>query len=377
MNSRINLAHITLSMGIGGIEKLIVSLIGLLGREKYSITVICLDFGGELVSQLKKQGVEVLVIGRKDGLDWRLFFKLAHLFRERKFDIVHTHNQAALFYAGIAAKLARIPLLITTEHSRHNTEGKWRRQLEKRLLCRISNKWIVVSKELAEESVVQDGLPIGKIKVIENGVDFKKYDLNQQSKPLQQDKAKNELGLSEDCKIIIMVARLHPIKNHKLFLESFSEVLGQCPNTHVLIVGDGECRDALVGQAAALQISAYVHFLGYREDVAELLELSDVFVLCSKSEGLPVSLLEACAAHVSVLITKSSNKAGLIVDGSTGTVVEDNKASLRDGLLTILNNFDKAKALSNEAALQVKAQYSLSAMCKKYQNIYSCCEKNK
>lgn len=370
MNSRIKLCHITLSMGIGGIEKLIVSLTGLLDQKKYSITVVCLDFGGELVSELQNIGVEVLVIGRKKGFDWRLFFQLAHLFRKKKFDIVHAHNQAALFYAGIAAKLARTPLLITTEHSRHNTDGRWRRQLEKRFLCKISNKWIVVSKELAEESVVQDGLPAGKIQVITNGVDFKKYALNQQSKPVQQSKTKTELGLPEDSKIIIMVARLHPIKNHKLFLESFSCVLGQCPNTHVLIVGDGECRDALVDQANALKINAYVHFLGYREDVADLLMLSDVFVLCSKSEGLPVSLLEACAAHVPVLITKSSNKAGLIVDGSTGTVVEDNKANLSYGLLTVLSNLDRARALSSEAALRVKTEYSLSAMERKYEEIY-------
>ena len=364
------IAHITLSMAPGGLENVIVNLTRETNKKLFKVMVGCLDSGGELLDKINAAGFESFITGRKAGLDWQLIPRVAKLFVKNKVHIVHTHNQAAHFYAGIAAKLAKIPILITTEHSRHNTEGMWRRQLEKKILCRISDKWITVSDEMALQSIEQDGLPEGKIHVIKNGVNFSHFNANEKSKMMEAPGLKRQLGLPEDCRVIIMVARLHPIKNHSLFLESFAGILERCPNTHVLIVGDGECLHDLILQSKMLKIDNNVHFLGYREDVSNLLKLSDVFVLCSKTEGLPISLLEACAAEVPVLITNHANKAELINNGVNGTVVTNDKKSLSKGLIEILENYHHNKVMAIKSAELVKNEYSLSNMAKKYDALY-------
>ena len=338
--------------------------------QKISITVGCLDYGGSLLEHINTLGFDSFVIGRRHGIDWGLICKLARIFYKKKFHIVHSHNQAAHFYAGIAAKLARVPVVIITEHSRHNTELLWRRKLEKRLLYNITDKWIVVSRELAEQSIRNDGLGEKKLQVIRNGVDFSYFNKSQKIKSQQTTRIKMELGLPENSRVIIMVARLHPIKNHALFLDAFARLTASFPEARVVFVGDGECRDELVQKSNALHLADKIYFLGFREDVAELLGISDVFVLCSKTEGLPVSLLEACAAQVPVVITRPANKSCLIENKKNGIEVSDNPDDLANGLVSILTNPEDAAEMALKSSKQVKAQFSLATMTKAYEDLY-------
>ncbi len=371
----LKIAHITLTMrdGGGGLESLIVNIARSMDPELYSVTVGCLDHGGSLLDHIHGMNYDSFVTGRRPGIDWKLIFKLARIFTKKKFQIVHSHNQAAHFYAGIAAKLARVPVIVITEHSRHNTELLWRRKFEKRLLYSITDKWIVVSQELAEQSIQEDGLGRDKLQVIRNGVDFSyfnKINKNQEMKSQQAARLKMELGLPENSQVIIMVARLHPIKNHALFLDAFARLGASFPEAHAIFVGDGECRNELIRKSNALHLADKIHFLGFREDIAELLGVSDVFVLCSKTEGLPVSLLEACAAQVPVVITRPANKACLIENKKNGIEVSDNPDDLADGLATILTHPEDAVEMALKSSKQVKKEFSLTTMTREYENVY-------
>lgn len=371
MKIPLNVVHVSLTMGTGGggLENIIVNLIRELNGDIFKSTVGCLDEGGVLLERLQDTGVKSFVTGRKPGLDTGLIIKLSRLFSRKKIHIVHTHNQAAHFYASIAAKLARVPVIVTTEHSRHNTEHKRIRQFEKRMLAKITDKWIVVSEELAEKAVREDGVPQGKIVVVKNGVDFKAFSQGECEK-IQGLEVREQLKIPSAAAVFIMVARLHPIKNHTLFLQAFAQLVREGKDVHTLFVGDGECREGLERQCRTLGIEGNVDFLGYREDVAKLLKVSDVFVLCSKTEGLPVSLLEACAAEVPVLITRSSNKAALIRDKENGTVVRGTLEELLGGMHAILQDMERAREMAVRSAQLVREDYSLRAMANRYQGIY-------
>jgi len=367
-----NIVHVSLSMetGGGGIENIIIQLVKDINHNLFKSTVGCLDYGGGLLDQIHQSGFDSFVTGRRPGLDWRLILRLARIFSGKNAQIVHTHNQAAHFYAGIAAKLARVPVVITTEHSRHNTENRSLRQLEKRLLYKITDKWIVVSDELADKSIQDDGLSIEKLTVVKNGVSLDKFRPSSISDVEKNNSLKRDFGICSDSKIIIMVARLHPIKNHELFLNAFSKILEREENIHALLVGDGECYKELLRQSELLSINNNVHFLGYREDVASLLMLSDIFVLCSKTEGLPVSLLEASAAHVPVLVTENSNKSGLIINKKNGIVVKDSVDDVCKGIRDILINYNQSKIMAANFAKQIATEYSLREMINNYEKIY-------
>ena len=268
---QLRIVHITLTMGGGGLENLIVNLSRSTNPKLFEITIGCLDHGGLLLTDIHKMGCDSFVLSRRLGIDWRLIFNLAKIFLERKFHIVHSHNQTAHFYAAIAAKLARVPAIIITEHSRHNTELLWRRKLEKRLLYRITDRWVVVSEELAEQSTKSDGLGSKKLQVIRNGVEFSHYNTRLNIDHWKIKDIKKQVNVPDNNRIIIMVARLHPIKNHGLFLGAFATIHDLFPDVHVLFVGDGECKDDLIRQCRAFNLEKKIHFLGFRKNVAELL----------------------------------------------------------------------------------------------------------
>lgn len=364
------IAHITLSMGTGGIENLIINLVGTLDSRKFDNTIICLDEGGGRLDQFHRTRGRSFVTGRRPGFDWRLILKLSRLFSEERFHIIHTHNQAAHFYAGIAASISRIPVLVTTEHSRHNTDKFLRRRVEKRFLAMLSDRWITVSKELAELSMSVDGIPSKKICVINNGIDTEKFNSNNLVAQEDSFKLKNELNLSEKTKFIIMVARFNPIKRHRLFLQAFAEIAGKYGDIHVLFVGDGACRDELLQLTKTLNVDEKVHFLGVRHDIPELLRASTLFLLCSESEGLPLSLLEACAAGTQVLITASSNRAGFIKSGINGLEVAGSVAALAEGLDFIFTSQEENTVWLENSRRLVEQKYSLTAMCDQYEQLY-------
>lgn len=366
-NNIIRIAIITLSMDVGGLEKLIINLSASLNQDLYDITIICLDHGGELLEVVNKLGLKNIVLNRGPGFDWRLIFKLSNFLIKNKFDIVHTHNQGAHFYGCISAKFARIPVIITTEHSRHNSELYYRRQIEKRVLFQFTDKWIVVSNELAELAISKDKLHPKKVVVINNGVDVQSF-----TKPNNINKAnlKVQNCLDCNCLLVAIIARLHPIKNHLLLIEAINEIKFKLPMLHLAIVGDGECKNLLVNKVKKYDLSDRIHFFGTRHDIPEILWMSDLYVLCSFREGLPFSLIEAAAAMVPIVITKSANRAGFIIDRVNGRVSNDDHYSLSGIILEYFNENNQNNNFVYNAYASVVENYSIAAMVNKYELLY-------
>lgn len=364
----IKVAHITLSMNTGGIENFIVNVIKSL-NDAYNFTVGCLDSGGPLLKEVERLGHKSFVLNRRPGFDWKLLFNLIRIFRREKFDLIHTHNEAAHFYGGLAAKLAGVPYLITTEHSRHDLDERLRRRVEKRFLALLTNKWITVSSVLADAAITKDGLSSEKVSVITNGIDinqFSRFNDDKYCKTL-----KKNIGIPEDVSVVTMVARLHPIKNHAMLLKAIGSNEKLQKKVHVLFIGDGEMRKNLLKLSAQLHLTVRVHFLGIRKDVPELLSISDVFVLCSLSEGLPLSLLEAMAAKVPVVITKSANRAFLVIHDKNGTVVENSPEALAQGIIDTLSNKQRSLLLVQNGFELVNRKFSLATMAAAYKEIYT------
>ena len=364
---KINVAQVALSMGTGGIENLILNICKKINKDRFNICVICLDYGGELLADLKKCDVRCLVEQRRPGMDWRLILRLATLFREMQFDIVHSHNQASCFYAGFAAFLADVPVSIVTEHSRHNIDSRLIRRVEKRILSCFQSKWVTVSNELAELSIRKDYVNSGKIKVITNGVDPQKFSSVNKA---DINAVKKRIAINRANMTIIMVARLAKIKNHVMMIHALSILKNDFPDLTLLIVGDGECKQHLMKQANDLNLSCNIRFLGTRTDIPELLALSDIFVLCSHSEGFPLSLIEASAANIPVVITKESNRAGFITNQKNGTVVQGNANSLAAGIKKNIVDRSQAKRMAFLAQQDVFENYSLLATVNQYEELY-------
>ncbi|MBF0117235.1 MAG: glycosyltransferase [Desulfobacterales bacterium] len=364
----LKIAHITLTMDAGGIEQLILNMAKSIDRKQFEFSIVCLDGGGLLLHQIKELGCKTFVLKRSPGLDIKLICKLIQLFRSQKFHIIHAHNQAALFYAGLSAKFAMNSSIITTEHSRHYIDKLIRRRFEKKILSYITDKWVVVSDKLAEMSMNRDHINPKRIKVIHNGIDITKF-----KKPanINLNEFKKNLDIPIDRKIIIMVARFNPVKNHDLLLYAFSRLKNYLdPMPHLLLIGEGTLRNDIIQLSYKLSINTFVHFLGFREDINKLLWISDLFVLCSKTEGLPLSMLEAWAANVPVLITHSANRAGLVKNDENGRVINSDATSITQGIYEMLSAPENNNKLIQNAYHVVNNNFSLNRMINEYEEIY-------
>jgi len=367
---RIKVLHVTLAMEVGGIENLILNIVKSINRQKFELSVACLDSGGQLFREIQNLGCNGFILGRRPGLDMKLIIRLAKIFRRNGYHVIHTHNQASHFYAGWASLLARTPVLVTTEHSRHYINSKYRRSLEKRTLALITDKWIMVSNELFNATVSVDKIQAKKVVVIHNGVDVEHFS-EAKSKGIEYaTRLRKELGIPNDAKIVIMVARLHPIKNHAVMLRAIAHANKIITNIHAILVGDGELKQDLQVLSSRLGLSKNVHFLGFRQDIQNLLAISDVFILCSKSEGLPLSLIEAMAAKIPVIITNSANRAELVRHGVNGIVVENSYLAIAEALCELFDGRLDYRRLVENAYKFVSTKYSLKSMVKKYELIY-------
>ncbi len=363
---KLKVAHVTLSMGIGGLEHCILNLLGGLDPHGFDTSVVCLDYPGALYPILRRKGIPAVCERRQPGLDLGLIRRLVSFFKAGGFHIVHTHNQASHFYAGIAAFLARVPVRVTTEHSRHHIAREKRRIWEKKLLYGITHQWVVVNEALREASLQEDGLSPARVSVIPNGIALPDH----LPKPCPDIGAKAALGLRDDAPVILMVARLHPVKNHGMLFEAVARGRGALGAAQIVLAGDGEERTGLKALAKELGIRERVHFLGGRDDVDHLLSLADVVVLCSHSEGLPLSLLEAAAAGVPILITRAANAAGFVVNGVTGIVAEQRADDLARRLREMLETPEELTPMVEKSFKQVSKRFSSRTMVKQYGELY-------
>lgn len=364
---RIRVAQVTLSMGQGGIENLILSLIENQDAKKFESFLYCLDQGGELLGQLGKLEAPPRIFGRKPGLDLRLIVHLARAFRRDGIDVVHTHNQAAHFYGCLAARLARVPVVLTTEHSRHYIDEHWRRRLEKTFLTCFTDRIITVSEELKHASITRDRVPGSKIEVVVNGVDVERFD----SLPEQDVVAfKQSLGIFSNSKVVGIVARLHPVKNHRLLFQAFALALKTIPEFYLVVVGDGELRQELELFARDLGIAHRLKFLGSRTDIPLLMKAFDTMVLCSHTEGMPLVLLEGMAAGTPLLVTEGANLSGIIMHGTNGIVCRGEEEDLAQNLISILMNGVDISGLRAAGKKMIINNYSIGQVIGQYNNLY-------
>ena len=153
-------------------------------------------------------------------------------------------------------------------------------------------------------------MPANRVRVIPNGVDTDRY------RPAKADaKLRQQLGIPRTAPLAGIVAVLRPEKNHEMFLRVAAQVHEEVPEAHFLVIGDGPRRAELEALSAELGLSQCVHFLGKRPDVPELLNLLDVFVLTSRMEANPVSILEALATGKPVVATRVGSIPETVIDG--------------------------------------------------------------
>jgi glycosyltransferase involved in cell wall biosynthesis len=317
----------------------------------------------------KEMGIEPLVISEMNRSvnflnDIKAYYKIKHIIKNFKPDIVHTHAAKAGALGRLAAYNCKVPVIIHTFHGHvfHSYFGKIKTTIYKnieRFLAKKSTAIIAISEKQKQELCIEYKISsLEKTKVIPLGFDLSKFSENQEEK---RKTFREQYQIEEDEICIVIIGRLVPVKNHSLFLRAIQYIRNNsAKKIRAFIVGDGNLRSDLIQLCQGLSLDycyypmeqrvATITFTSWIQDVAYPLAGSDVVCLTSFNEGTPVSLIEAQAASKAIITTKVGgiensvhNNAAFLID------IEDEKSFFKKTLLLIENT-----ELRNNMALRGK-----------------------
>jgi len=357
-------------MQIAGAEILISQIIDRL-KTKIAPTIFCLDAIGELGSKLVEQGVLVVVLDRKEGIDQGLPFRLAKEIKSRSIEVVHAHQYTPFFYTALA-RLAGCwtTKIVFTEHGRHFPDiVSWKRRLVNRLvLSQVSNVTTACCDFSTAALKYNEGF--SRAFTIPNGVAIENY--LPRGTPVQQTELRTKLGLCNDLQYVVCVARFHPIKDHAMLLRAWAIVQMKVPNARLILVGDGAERIAMEALSRDLRLESSVQFWGIRHDISEILRAVDLFALSSISEASPLTLLEAMACECPVVVTNVGGNGEHIKHGIEGYLVpRGDSREMGERLTKLLRNDEARSQMGRLARQRVVDKFDLKVAVARYLEIYT------
>jgi glycosyltransferase involved in cell wall biosynthesis len=348
------IVHIISRLNIGGISPYVIPIIALLREAGYRSALIAGSVGrreGDMSYLAERVGVQPIYLPRL-GRDISPLRDLAtvgalyRLLRREQPDIVHTHTAKAGFVGRLAARLAGVPYIFHTYHGHifHSYFGAAKTRFYialERFGGALSTRIIAVSPNLQREiGQVYRIAPLHKVAMVTPGYDLSA--LRDLKRPSGDFRAR--FGIPETVPLIGIVGRLVPIKHHALFLAAMVSVARAMPEARFAIIGDGELRDALEAQAAALGMAQAVVFTGWQDDLPSIYGALDCLVLCSKNEGLPSAVIEALVTGVPVVATAVGGVVDMLADGRGALVPPNDAAALAAATLNILRDLPAAQA---------------------------------
>jgi len=351
----------------GGAERVIVHLACALARRGIDPTVICLGRPGLLARDLDAAGVRVVALGSTRGFDVAAIWRLARVLQRIRPDVINVHDRASLPYVHLANRLAgRRPvvfschgLLLGVSHAR------WCERFAMRGAAALT----AVSQETGRRYAALLDWP-GPVDVVPNGVPLPEPD------PNMRPAARANLGLADDVFTFLAVGNLKPEKGFEDLLEGAAILRDRLAGRRfiVLIAGgtsDEAYANGLEASLDRLNLRGVVRFLGYRPDTRPLYAAADVFVLSSRTEGLPMVLLEAMGAGLAVVATRVGGVPDVVTDGESGLLVASSEPrELADAMARLVDAPALRHRLGEAARQHIRSGYSVERMAERYLDVY-------
>ena len=310
-----------------------------------------------IASRMEANGVKIHYLDKKLGLDLSMIPKLMKIMRQEKPDVVHTHLDV-IKYAVAAARFSGVKHCVHTVHNVAHEEAEGRLQ---KIVNTIYFKlgWsmpVALSPEVRRTIVSFYGLKEETVPMIYNGVDLGKCT------------TKEDYSLSEPA-CLLHIGRFNDQKNHTGLLEAFSLVLKRHPNCSLKLIGDGDLREAMERYAEALKIRDKVLFLGSQSNVHPFLQEADLFLLPSKFEGMPMTIIEAMGTGLPIVATAVGGVPDMLTDSESGLLVSCEPEEVAEAVCKLLDSEHLRKKLGTNACLDSK-QFGAAHMAQCYCDCY-------
>jgi glycosyltransferase involved in cell wall biosynthesis len=329
------------------------------------------------VEEVRAQGVKVIplpsmVRSIRPLKDFRALLSLVRLIFKEKPDIVHTHSSKAGILGRLAAKIAGVPYIVHTPHG-HVFYGHFGILASKiflwveRIFSKFTDRMVALTDGERNDYIKLSVCPPQRVFKIHSGVDLEQF---MQPNGNRVEK-KRSLGLDQNGTVIGFVGWLLPIKGPAYLLKAMAHIWPEHPAASLVMVGKGELDVDLRAQALKMNANGKVKFLGWREDVHEIIPIFDLLVLPSLNEGMGRVLVEAMAAGKPVVASEVGGIPDLVKHGETGYLVRPaDERALANGIKKLLNDPERARQMGQRGKEYCR-QFSLEAMIAKLDDLYS------
>jgi glycosyltransferase involved in cell wall biosynthesis len=369
---KIRVLHILTNEVRGGIEEGVLSLLRLMDRNRFSPMLACPPkLIGAYGRELEQFDLEVFPLPRLyRPYQVSRMTRLVRILRTASPDIVHTHLFVTSLCVAPVTKLVGVQILVESCRIREGWRGnESRRYWIDRLMNRFVNANIANSDALRNYLLEVKRFPTDKVVVIRNGRDLSHV----LAPPLRGEAAlRQEFQLRPEDRVVVTPGRLEVQKGHVYLLEALPHVFRRFPNLRVLIVGEGSLRAQLTAKINELNLQNHVVLTGYRKDVYDLFRLSDLVVLPSLFEGLPLVAIEAGALGKAILATSVDGTPEVVLHGKTGWLVPPaNSSELAEAMCKLLGDVELRSRLGQQARKYVAQEYSFDRVVAETERLYA------
>lgn len=351
-------------LGPGGMERLLVNHARFGDHDRFRyIAAYLVERPGSVVPELEGHRVECIRLGDGRSADPRWLWALRRLVRERRIDIVHAHSPLPAAMARPALRAIRHrPRLVYTEHNTWDCYGTATR-IANLVTYPLDDAQLAVSRDAAASPPT---CLAQRLEVLTHGIDLEQVRAASQ----HRDAIRSELGIDAATTVVTTVANLRVEKAYDVLLDAARAVADRRSDVVFLSVGHGSLEDELRRRAATLDLGDRFRFLGFRSDALRVLGGSDVFVLASRQEGLPVSYMEATAIGLPVVVTSVGGLPDFVEDGSNGLVVPPERPDLlADAIERVVSDPALRERLST-ASLATSDRFDARTAVRRQEELY-------
>lgn len=369
--------HLISGGDVGGAKTHVLTLVKEL-QKNLTVKIICF-MEGPFAQEAREMGIDILVLPQQKRYDLKVIDTLISIIKDEGFTIIHSHGARANFITRFIKRKLTIPC-VTTIHSDFMLDFKG--NLYKHIIFTNLNifalkkfDYFIAVSESFREMLIGRGFPKDKIFTVYNGMDFSENISYKSREEFLKDRGLCHL---KDKKLVGILARLHPVKGHEIFIKAAADIIASDSNTHFLITGNsGELPslDILIKQ---LGIEKNVHFIGFVDAPYDFLNAIDINVLTSYSESFPYVLLEGARLEKPTVSSAVGGIPMLIEDGENGYLFKAGDSYELSQKLCIMIR-DEAKSNEMGKALYKKASesFSLKNLAMNHVNIYNTMLNNK
>jgi len=294
----------------GGAETYLYSLLDN-PMDDVNFFVIC-DHEGSNHREIVNRCNNVEIINMRSIFDIKAARKVANYCKDNDIDIIQTHFLREN-YIGVISKIFNPKVkIVWTAHliAENNRIIKF----FNRVFSKFVDKIICVSRAVAT-SFIKEGILPEKIKIIYNGVDTDYF------KPIEGDSIRKELNIGKDTLVLTTISRFNKEKGHYFLIQGLKELTNYITDFKALLVGEGEEQSFIEEKVKEYSLEDHIFFLGYRDDIPEILAATDIYVSPSKKEAISFSIIEALSCNVPVIATEVGGVPEIFEKGNGGILI--------------------------------------------------------